>query len=140
MDVRAEIEDALYGYALAYDQADIEALVGCFTPDASFATNSGAEAVVGADALRKFYAVTRGRRSELGQQPRHLVNNVRLVQQAGAEVVAVSYMVLIVTQADGSSGVECTGRYRDTLQRAGDRWLFAERVLTFDTVPSSVRL
>jgi ketosteroid isomerase-like protein len=140
MDLRGEIEDALYGYALAYDQTDIDALVACFTADASFATNSGADPVVGADALREFYAATRGRRGELGQQPRHLVNNVRLQQQAGDQVVAVSYMVLIVTQADGSAGVECTGRYRDILRRTDGRWLFAERVLTFDTVPSSVRV
>jgi 3-phenylpropionate/cinnamic acid dioxygenase small subunit len=140
MQPRGEIEDALYGYALAYDEADIEALVACFTPDASFATNSGADAVVGAAALREFYASTRGRRAELGQQPRHLVNNVRLEQHGDDEAVAVSYMVLIVTQADGSAGVECTGRYRDTLRRTDGRWLFAERVLTFDTVPSSVRV
>ena len=138
MDLKSEIEDALYRYAWAYDEADIDALVDCFTADGSFWTNNGAPAIEGASALREFYRATRGRRTELGTRPRHQVTNVRS-ELIGDQVTANSYMTLIVTGPDGKAGVECTGRYIDTLAQVDGRWRFAARRLTFDHVPALVR-
>ncbi len=138
MGLRNDIQDLLSEYVWANDQGDIDAMVGCFTPDGSFWTSSGADAVVGTDALHEFFGRARAYRADLGQQPRHLIGNV-LVDGDGERVVARAYMTLIVTEADGTAGVACTGWYLDTIVRHDGRWRFSERRLTFDAVPATVR-
>jgi ketosteroid isomerase-like protein len=138
MGLRRDIQDLHSEYVWANDRGDVDAILDCFVPDGVFWTNSGADAVVGRPALREFFARAQAYRAGLGQQPRHLVGNL-LVERADGRVVARAYMTLVVTEADGTAGIACTGWYRDSIVRSDGRWRFAERRLTFDSVPGTVR-
>ena len=74
----------------------------------------------------------RAARAARGEQPRHLVNDVRIVDRNGGAVNAVSYMTLVLTKTDGTSIVDCAGTYTDRFVEVDGRWLIAARRITFD--------
>jgi 3-phenylpropionate/cinnamic acid dioxygenase small subunit len=137
MGIRREVEDAVYRYAWACDEDDIDAIVACFTQTGVFATNTGAPPCVGPAALAELFGGARKRRSDAGQRTRHVMTNV-LVDDRHARVTARSYLTLFTTPLGGATFVECSGEYRDVLVRESGRWRFAERTVTFDAIPSSL--
>jgi 3-phenylpropionate/cinnamic acid dioxygenase small subunit len=86
----------------------------------------------GREAIGAFVGTARAARADRGEQPRHLVNNVRIVDRGEGVVHAVSYMTLVVTQADGSAAVDCAGTYTDRFEEIDGSWYIAARRIGFD--------
>jgi uncharacterized protein (TIGR02246 family) len=134
---RSELDDLIFRYAWAADTDDVEGIAACFTVDGTFATNTGAVPCSGRDAIKEFFSAARRRRAEAGQKTRHLMGSLLFQEEAGA-VRARSYLILVTTQPDGSTAVECSGEYRDRIVKVDGAWLFAEREIVFDATPVSL--
>ena len=131
--MRETIEDVVISFAWAYDRGDIEAAAAVFAEDATLEVSvPGVAPAHGREAIAAFVGDARAARAARGEQPRHLVNNVRIVADDGDTVHAVSYMTLVLTRADGTSVVDCAGTYTDSYTQVDGRWLIATRLITFD--------
>ena len=131
--LRGEIEDVLVRYAWAFDEDDFDTMRTLFTEHGTFEVSEATVDVIrGPEAIIAFQKTAREARAGRGEQPRHLVNNVRIVEVEADAVTAVSYMTLVITLADGTSKVALAGTYNDRLVREGGAWRIATRQLTFD--------
>jgi 3-phenylpropionate/cinnamic acid dioxygenase small subunit len=120
-------------YAWAYDEADFDAMEALFTDEATLDVSEPTlDTVRGRDAIIAFQRTARDGRRERGEQPRHLVNNVRIVRSDAASADVMSYMTLVLTAADGTASVVLAGTYDDRFVRSGDAWLIASRRIGFD--------
>jgi 3-phenylpropionate/cinnamic acid dioxygenase small subunit len=132
-DVRAAIEDLIVRYAWAYDELEFESLGELFVEDATFEMSApGVAPARGREAIVSFLHAARAGRAARGEQPRHLVNNLRVVEVSEGVAHVVSYMTLVVTTPDGRAVVDCAGTYHDRLVEVDGAWMFAARQLTFD--------
>jgi uncharacterized protein (TIGR02246 family) len=131
--VRETIEDVVIRFAWAYDEGDIPAAAEVFAEDATLEVSApGVPPARGRKAIAAFVGEARAARAARGEQPRHLVNNVRIIERGGGAVHAVSYMTLVVTKADGTAIVDCAGTYTDRFVELDGRWLLAARRIAFD--------
>jgi ketosteroid isomerase-like protein len=114
MTLRELIEDVVIRFAWAYDAGDIPAAAAVFAEDATLEVSvPDVPPAHGREAIAAFVGQARAGRATRGEQPRHLVNNVRIVGHDRGTVDAVSYMTLVLTRADGTSLVDCAGTYTD---------------------------
>jgi 3-phenylpropionate/cinnamic acid dioxygenase small subunit len=68
------------------------------------------------------------------QRYRHIVGAARIVEAEGGLIRAVaSFLVLRIMHNTGATDIFMSGAYHDTLVRAGDRWLYAEKVVVADS-------
>ena len=131
--MREAIEDVIIRYAWAYDEQETDAAATLFTEDGVLQPSApGSAPVVGREAIAAYLGAARAGRATAGEQPRHLVNNVRVVEAAGGVADVVSYMTLVVTAADGTSAVVIAGTYADRLVEVDGRWQIASRRIQFD--------
>lgn len=131
--MRNAIEDTIIRYAWAYDENEIDAAVDVFLDGATLeVANSGLAPAVGKEAIRAFLADAREGRAARGEQPRHLVNNVRILEVGAGRATVLSYMTLMVTDADGSARVDCAGTYLDSLVAVDEGWKLENRRISFD--------
>ena len=131
--MRHAIEDTIIQYAWAYDENRIGAAVDAFVDGATLeVANSDLPPAVGKEAIHAFLAGAREGRAARGEQPRHLVNNVRILEADAERATAVSYMTLVVTHADGVAKVDCAGTYTDELVAVDGAWKLATRRISFD--------
>lgn len=131
--MREAIEDVIIRYAWAYDEQEVEEAAALFTEDGTLEVSApGVAPAVGRAAIAAFLGAARAGRAARGEQPRHLVDNVRIVatDEDGAEVV--SYMTLVLTHADGRATVDCAGTYADRFVREDGRWRIRSRRIGFD--------
>lgn len=70
----------------------------------------------------------------------HAVSGVRIAGREGALLRTRSMFCVYQTLEDGATHIQLAGRTFDTIDTAGAEWLFAERVVVYDTdlVPGSV--
>ena len=127
MSLRTELEDVIYRYAYCYDTNDVDGLVDCFCPDAKLFPRPGGPPCQGRNDLAAYFTEARGRRVTLGQQPRHMISGVTVLEQADAGVRTMCNMTLILTWSDGHAEVDHAGQYRDLFVAVGEAWKFAER-------------
>jgi uncharacterized protein (TIGR02246 family) len=133
MTPREKIEELVIRFAWAYDAGDIEAAAAVFAADATLEVSvPGVAPARGREAIAAFVGEARAGRAARGEQPRHLVNNLRILSSDAGTVEAVSYMTLVLTRADGTSVVDCAGTYTDSYTEVDGRWLIATRLITFD--------
>lgn len=131
--MRETIEDVVIRFAWAYDEGDIAAAADVFAEDATLEVSvPGVASARGRAAIAAFVGEARAARAARGEQPRHLVNNVRIVDRVGDVVHAVSYMTLVLTKADGTAIVECAGTYTDRFVDVDGHWLISARRIAFD--------
>jgi uncharacterized protein (TIGR02246 family) len=131
--MRETIENVVVRFAWAYDAGDIDAAAAVFAEDATLEVSvPGVAPAHGREAIAAFVGAARAGRAERGEQPRHLVNNVRMVDNDDGTVRSVSYMTLVLTRADGTAVVDCAGTYTDSYKRVDGEWLIATRLITFD--------
>lgn len=124
MSARAEIETTLYRYAQGFDEDDLDLLASCFTEDAEI--DSGVGEVSGRAAIRAAYQERRDARTAVGEQPRHVVTNVRIELDGEAAARSSAYYALILTGADGIR-IASAGTYTDELVRTDAGWQIARR-------------
>jgi uncharacterized protein (TIGR02246 family) len=131
--VRETIEDVVIRFAWAYDEGDIAAAADVFAEHATLEVSVPDQPTLrGREAIGAFVGEARAARAARGEQPRHLVNNVRIVDRNEGAVNAVSYMTLVLTKPDGTSIVDCAGTYTDRFVEVDGRWLISARRITFD--------
>jgi len=127
MSERSEIENALYRWAWAYDESDLEGFLDSLTEDARVTVEVAGGEIVGPmegrDAIREFFG---GRLAVRTQRRRHVTTNVIIEAESADEARTRSYLTLIQF-ADGIPNVISTGWYRDRLVKRDGTWRIHDR-------------
>ncbi|MBX5487489.1 MAG: nuclear transport factor 2 family protein [Mycolicibacterium hassiacum] len=130
--LRVAIGDLLASYQFFADTGRLDELVGLFTPDAEFRTNT--EHLVGRESIREFFARTGAAFAAVKLLPgRHHLASVKVTPDG--ETRARTYACF---QFIGVGGLDHWGTYRDTVVHTPDGWRFAARKATVEGhVPDS---
>jgi hypothetical protein len=124
--------NALYRWALGYDERDIELMRSAFTDDARFVLHppgGGAPLVFeGIEAVMKLFTDSLAAQTDLR---RHVTTNP-LVERVGPRTVKVTSNLTLIVIDEGVLRVQSTGIYRDVLVRSRGTWRIRERDLTLD--------
>lgn len=128
-DVEA-IRQVFYRYALGIDEDNFELFAACFTADATFSTQAQPR-IDGREAICEYFRARRAVRRSRGEQSRHLINNVVLLEKNEQAALVVAYVTgLIATGRDVSFHF---GWYRDRLVRSADgEWRIHEHFIHAD--------
>jgi 3-phenylpropionate/cinnamic acid dioxygenase small subunit len=119
------VSQTLYRYASAVDMKDWETLRSLFTDDAD-GTFGDREPLLGADTIVAW--IQDSTKDCVWQHHLLSVYHVDLVAEDRAE--ALTYHTSHQISSDDADSVRLlVGRYRDRLQRVGDRWLIASKNL-----------
>ena len=112
-------------YAQAFDFGDSEAYANCFPPDGVF----DARPVIRCNGHADLKAFSK---SSTAGRSRHWMGNT-VVQGDGDEATMTTYLMVVNTGADSSTGV--TGVYRDQLVKQNGQWKIQHRKLDFEEPP-----
>jgi len=111
------INNIFIRYANSLDHGDVEAVVECFSEDASLES----------PVLGKFSARLK---REGGTQFRHVVSNLA-VDVEGDRAHAICYLLDFMTR-DGKTELLSPGEYDCTLRKTDGRWRFERRLVAMD--------
>ena len=126
-----DIAGTLHRCARAFDEADIDALVDCFTDNGELVSHEGP--TVGRPAIHQALAERRGDRGAEGQ-PRHLITNIEIELQSDAVASCRSYFVLLNVDAQGVA-IAAAGVYFDQFAKDGGAWRISRRYVKVDPHP-----
>jgi len=124
-----DINNVFIRYATSLDRGDVDAVVDCFSEDASLASPVLGE-FAGHAGIRDFAARTARLKSEEGVQFRHVLSNL-VVDVDGDRARATCYLLDFRTR-DGNTELLSPGEYECHLRKVGGRWLFERRVVVMD--------
>ena len=124
-----EINNAFIRYATSLDRGDVEAVVDCFSEDASLVSPVMGE-FVGHAGIRDFASRTEQLLREEGVQFRHVVSNL-VVDVDGDRAHATCYL-LDFKSRNGKTQLLSPGEYKCALRKSNGRWLFESRVVVMD--------
>jgi ketosteroid isomerase-like protein len=124
-----DINNAFIRYATSLDHGDVDAVVACFTEDASLVSPVMGE-FFGHAGVRDFASRTARLKHEEGVQFRHVVSNL-VVDVEGTRARATCYLLDFRTR-DGKTQLLSPGEYKCILRKIGGLWLFERRVVTMD--------
>ena len=115
------IRDVIARYNLFGDSGRFDEMLALFVPDATVIV--GGTAYDGKDAIRALFETA------AGPNPAHVrhFTSTHVVEVDGDIAKARCYFQVLTEH-----GLDHWGRYRDTLVRSGDRWLFARRDVRVD--------
>ncbi len=124
---RVQIQYTMAAYCNCVDSGDVEGVVSCFTEGGRLELSSGARAL-GRAAIRAFYTPVIGPdrpdRGPDGAIPllRHNLTTSRVEFVDDDSATGQTYFLSLTRH-----GPDHSGRYLDSFQRHGERWLIAER-------------
>ncbi|MGH7822936.1 MAG: nuclear transport factor 2 family protein, partial [Candidatus Binatia bacterium] len=120
---REAIRDTIARYAQFADGGRFAELAELFTDDGVLEI-AGEAPIRGREAIEGFLGAVKERLAGSGMPARirHHVSSVRIDLAGEDEASAASYFLVV-----SDRGPDHWGRYRDTLRRVGDHWLFHER-------------
>jgi hypothetical protein len=132
---RAQIAEAFYRFAIAHDEARVDVVVSCFTPDTVFEVAEGqAEPFTrfrGRDELFERLARVI---AEQGDQRRHLMGNVLVEELDLAAGTASALAFGVVTRAANGLSLGASVVYTANLRRERDScWRFSYFYIGMDT-------
>ncbi|WP_395833207.1 nuclear transport factor 2 family protein [Cystobacter fuscus] len=139
MSARESISDLVARYAWAYDTRDWDALVECFTPDATLSLR-----VAGGDLAGPFRGHTeimrlmRDSAAAQDDRRRHVCTNLVVDLSGPGTATARSYVTLISVRGVQLE-VLATGTYTDEVVQAGESWRLRARHIELD-LPAEGRL
>jgi ketosteroid isomerase-like protein len=116
-------------YATALDRGEVEAVVDCFTADATL-TSPVLGTFSGPAGIRDFAARTAHLKAEHGAQFRHVLSNLQ-VEVDGDRARATCYLLDFITR-DGTTELLSPGEYECALRRAHGAWRFESRLVRMD--------
>src|SRR3954452_18890719 len=127
---REAIRHTIASYTYSADRGRFDDLVALFAPDGVLEVHGiGGARAAGRDAIREFF--TGVNTDVVGTAPpgrmQHHVSSVWIDVVSRDAARASSYFTVMT-----GAGVDHWGRYRDELVPAGDRWLFAHRLVRTD--------
>ena len=130
---RDAIAELFSAYGAANDLRDAGLIGECFTADGAFTLHiAGADSLgplAPRDALLDFFGAAFAAQSD---QRRHVVTNLRLVEDGSDGARAEAYLTLIVTDG-GATALKSAGRYETVVVREAGGWRFREMVLHLDS-------
>jgi ketosteroid isomerase-like protein len=115
------IRDAIGRYNLFGDSGRFDQMLELFATDATLTVDG--TAYDGKVAIRALFEAAAG---PTPQHVRHFTSTL-VIEVAGDDASARCYFQVLTDR-----GVDHWGRYRDSLVRSGDRWLFARRDVRVD--------
>ena len=123
------INNVFIRYANSLDRGDVEAVVECFSEDASLESPILGK-FSGHAGVRDFAARTARLKQERGTQFRHVVSNLT-VDVEGDRAHAICYLLDFMTR-DGKTELLSPGEYDCTLRKTDGRWQFERRLVAMD--------
>jgi len=130
---RDAISDLLAAYAAGNDARDTGQIGDCFTADGAFTLHIAGADTIGPlqprEALVEFFGQAFAAQSD---QRRHVVTNLRVVEDAADRALVEAYLTLIVTDA-GSTQLKSAGLYRADVVQDPAGWRFRSLVLFLDS-------
>jgi len=144
LELRAEVEDLYYDYAAALDDFELERWPEFFVEECWYKIISRENYDRGLP-LATMWCESKGmlkdrvvtiRQTQMfaPRTMRHIVGNVRIKSDEGAEIQSGANYVVIQTLVDDESRIFNTGRYLDTLVREQGRLKFKSRICIYDTI------
>ncbi|EAU62920.1 ring hydroxylating beta subunit family [Stigmatella aurantiaca DW4/3-1] len=139
MSVYESVANLVAEYALAYDERDWDALIECFTPDASLTLR-----VAGGDRVGPFRGhaeimrLMRGSAAAQDDRRRHVCTNLMVSPTGSGMAAARSYLTLLSVR-DRRLTVLSTGTYTDEVALTEGTWRLRTRHLELD-LPADDRL
>ena len=127
---RLAIHDLFVRYATALDNGEVDTVVACFAPDAALESPAIGR-IRGAAAIRAFAERFRALRAG-GTQFRHLITNLAVALDPGADRARATAYLLVMISRDGAHRSLPPGRYECDLVRQGGGWRFARRAVFHD--------
>lgn len=128
---RESMRQLMADYTVATDRFDLRAIAACFTPAGVLEFTGGAGPLRGRQAIiTGLTAALRRPTASARPSPafvRHHVSSIRFDAVGHERAEAHSYFAVYT-----DAGVDHWGRYRDVLEPADGRWLFAHRKITVD--------
>jgi ketosteroid isomerase-like protein len=124
-----DINNAFIRYATSLDRGDVDAVVECFTEDASLVSPVMGE-FFGHAGVRDFASRTERLKREEGVQFRHVVSNL-VVDVEGDRARATCYLLDFRTR-NGKTELLSPGEYECIMRKTSGRWLFERRVVVMD--------
>lgn len=132
MTARAEIENLLNRYSLAYDKPDMAVMAATFSDDAVMSLRIGGGDIIGPfdgkEAIMKLMTDSLASQSD---QRRHLVTNLVIEKETDDEATVTSYLTLI-SVADGKASLLSTAVYEDEVRKDDGEWRFTKRHIELD--------
>ncbi len=129
---RLEILNMLGEYSHLYDEGRFDDWLNLFVVDATFefvgamqAMFSGTSEIINIPSMYR-EALARG------EQGRHLLTNVTVLEQTASTASVAALALLIGTDRDGQPTYNAPGRYTGALARTGDGWRIARWQLHLD--------
>jgi len=123
------INNVFVRYATALDHGVVEAVVACFSPQATLSSPVLGD-YVGHDGVRAFAERTARLLREERVQFRHVVSNLR-ADVDGDRAHATCYLLDFVTR-DGATELLSPGEYVCELRKYDGAWYFDRRVVVMD--------
>ncbi len=122
LDERA-IGATLTQYCRAVDDRRFDHVAALFTDDARLHTMG--RTLAGRAAIREFFGPMPDAAPSRPASA-HVLSNV-VVELDGDAAIAESDWMMLTREESGATVIALAGRYRDRLERVGDRWRIAER-------------
>jgi 3-phenylpropionate/cinnamic acid dioxygenase small subunit len=140
VSVRESVADLVARYAWAFDTRDWNALVDCFTPDASLTLRvTGGERVGPFRGHAEIMRLMRESAAAQDDRRRHVCTNLVVDVSGPGTATARSYLTLLSVR-DGRVEVLSTGSYIDEVVQAGPTWRLRTRHIELDLPADSPRL
>ncbi len=140
---RRLVEDTIHAVARSIDEDRLEALPDYFLADATYRIASRFNLDRGLPLapvnctsramLADRIAAMREANVYHRQHYRHVISGIVIVRVAGNELEVRSNYIVVRTLEDGSSTLFSSGEYRDRMVIEGERALFRERLVVFDS-------
>lgn len=132
MTARADIENLLNRYSLAYDRNDMPAMAATFTDDAVMTLKIGDGDLIGPfDGKEAIMKLMTDSLASQNDQRRHLVSNLVIEKETEQDASVVSYLTLIAI-ADQKATLLSTAVYEDDLRKDDGEWRFTRRHIALD--------
>jgi uncharacterized protein (TIGR02246 family) len=129
--VHRDIEDVIFRFAVASDEANLEVVAELLTDDVTLEVpGQGIAFGPGRDEILEYTKNAAAARESRGESGRHLITNVHIDWEQDGSAIAHSYVTFIVTTADGTTGVRGFARYEDRLVQVAGAWRIAARRVT----------
>ena len=130
---REALADLFAAYGAANDLRDVGLIGECFTADGAFTLHIADADTIGPleprDALLDFFGQAFAAQDD---RRRHVVTNLRLLEDGPDAARAQAYLTLIVTDA-GATQLKSAGRYDAEVVREGEGWRFRSLTLVLDS-------
>ena len=124
-----DINNVFIRYATSLDRGDVDAVVDCFTENASIVSPVLGE-FSGYAGVRDFAERTARRKRDEGVQFRHVVSNL-VADIEGDRAHATCYLLDFRTR-DGKTELLSPGEYECVLRKTHGRWRFERRAVRMD--------